>query len=95
MDPNIAMTLMQIFQGDSIVMITQRIFVMSLLLMRVLFFQGETTDYCAIIEHLSVSHMKPVAMQRWLQCLCLCVSDFSKNHNKLVDCTLVGRLFFL
>ena len=55
-----------------------------------LFLQGKSTDYHAIIEHLSAAQMKTVVMRRWLQGLSLCVSKFTKGHEKLVGATLVS-----
>ena len=53
--------------------------------------QGESSDYGAVIEHLSASQMKADGMKRWLQALQLCVSQLGKEHDRLVSTTLVWR----
>ena len=47
-------------------------------------------DYRNIIEHLSVSPMKKDLMHKWLQALSLCVSNFSRNHDELINSSLVS-----
>ena len=51
--------------------------------------QGDAGDYQAAVEQLSASQMKPVAMQRWLQALKLCVSHLTEDFDLLVGATLV------
>lgn len=51
--------------------------------------QGESSDYGAVIEHLSASQMKADGMKRWLHALQLCVSRLGKEHDRLVSTTLV------
>ena len=55
-----------------------------------LYVQGESSDYGAVIEHLSASGMKADGMRRWLHALRLCVSRLGKEHDRLVSTTLVG-----
>ena len=54
--------------------------------------QGVSSDYGAVIEHLSASQMKEDGMKRWLQALQLCVSRLGREHDKLVSATLVRDL---
>lgn len=50
--------------------------------------QGDSRDYNAIIDHLSVADMQPVVMGRWLQALTLCVSELAREEDRLVGATL-------
>ena len=51
-----------------------------------------SSDYGAVIEHLSASQMKADGMRRWLQALQLCVSRLGREHDQLVSATLVRDL---
>lgn len=51
--------------------------------------QGVSSDYSAVIEHLSASQMKADGMKRWLHALQLCVSQLGREYDQLVSATLV------
>ena len=52
------------------------------------FSQGKSEEYHEVIKHLS-SDMSASRMQEWLEALCRCVSEISKNHDQLASASMV------
>jgi len=50
--------------------------------------QGKSEEYHEVIKHLS-SDMTATRMQEWLEALCRCVSEISKNHDQLASVSMV------